>query len=291
MSAYCQEMKEFFNAGDMKTVEARSLYYKTGVKTDDGVLYQGKILSYYTATNTIRSEENYNDKGTLNGELKHFYENGILKKSMTYEDGSKMGVETEFYPTGKPQVEKDRFSRILNYWDSTGSQLVADGNGFCKCYYDEKYLRNAITREEGRLVDSYKDGTWKTFRNDTLEYEENFSRSIFLNGINYRKGEPIHYTEIEKRAEFIGGMSEMVKYLSKNIIYPKEAKKLGISGKVFVEFVVDKDGSILDPKIIKGINEEVDLEALRVISQMPKWMPGYQKGIPVKSKFVLPLKF
>jgi periplasmic protein TonB len=88
-----------------------------------------------------------------------------------------------------------------------------------------------------------------------------------------------------------GGMEGFAKYLQKNLRYPDQARRMGIEGRVFVEFVVDKDGSITDVKAIKGIGAGCDEEAVRVVQAQPKWNPGKQRGRPVRVRMVLPIVF
>ena len=96
---------------------------------------------------------------------------------------------------------------------------------------------------------------------------------------------------VEENPEFIGGMAKLYEYLGKNIQYPEMAKENGIQGKVFVQFVVWKDGTIKDIKVVKGVHKTLDSEALRVITRMPLWSPGKQRGKTVNARFTLPIKF
>jgi protein TonB len=88
-----------------------------------------------------------------------------------------------------------------------------------------------------------------------------------------------------------GGMQAFYKYVGKNLKYPSQARRMGIEGKVFVQFVVDKDGSLSDVKAIKGIGAGCDQEAVRVIKEAPRWNPGKQRGRPVRVRMVLPITF
>ncbi len=99
------------------------------------------------------------------------------------------------------------------------------------------------------------------------------------------------YQIAEVMPEFPGGMEKMMVYLSKNIKYPEEAKEKGISGRVFLSFVVEKDGSVTDVKVMRSVNPLVDDEAVRVVQAMPKWKPGLQKGKPVRVSYLLPITF
>ena len=96
---------------------------------------------------------------------------------------------------------------------------------------------------------------------------------------------------VEVNPEYPGGMTELMKFMSTNSKYPKEAQDKGIQGKVVVQFVVDKDGSIVDAKVVKPVDPLLDAEALRIINSMPKWTPGKDKGEAVRTRFTLPINF
>lgn len=96
---------------------------------------------------------------------------------------------------------------------------------------------------------------------------------------------------VEVMPEFPGGVDKMVDYLSNNIKYPEEAKEKGISGRVFINFVIEKDGSVNEAKVMRGIGGGCDEEALRVVKAMPKWKPGMMKGKPVRVSYMLPINF
>ena len=96
---------------------------------------------------------------------------------------------------------------------------------------------------------------------------------------------------VEKMPTFPGGQSKMMKFLSKNIKYPVIAAENGIKGRVICEFVVNKDGQIVDVKVLRGVDSSLDKEAVRVIKKMPRWTPGEQGGKPVRTKFTLPVSF
>jgi protein TonB len=86
-------------------------------------------------------------------------------------------------------------------------------------------------------------------------------------------------------------MAKMYEYLQKNTKYPDMEFDAGIQGKVYVEFVVDKDGSVEDVKIRRGVSAGLDKEALRAVKSMPKWTPGKMNGKPVKCRFTIPVDF
>ena len=96
---------------------------------------------------------------------------------------------------------------------------------------------------------------------------------------------------VENQPEFPGGMAELMKYLKKNLRYPQICKEQGLQGRVIVQFVVNPDSTLSDFNVIKSVNPHLDKEALRVVSSMPKWKPGEQRGKPVRSQFIIPVTF
>lgn len=99
------------------------------------------------------------------------------------------------------------------------------------------------------------------------------------------------FTTVEVQPSFIGGNSEMYKFLGKNLKYPSAAQRANIQGKVFLSFIVEKDGSITDIETMKGIGFGCDEEAMRVVKLMPKWIAGKQNGRNVRVKFTIPVFF
>ncbi len=99
------------------------------------------------------------------------------------------------------------------------------------------------------------------------------------------------FTVVEQDPEFPGGMEALLKYLAQNIKYPPLARDNGITGKVFVTFVVERDGSIANVKLLRDIGGGCGAEAIRVVKSMPKWNPGKQRGKAVRVQFNLPVNF
>ena len=97
---------------------------------------------------------------------------------------------------------------------------------------------------------------------------------------------------VETMPEFPGGQAELFKYLSENVKYPVIAQENGIQGRVICQFVVNKDGSIVDVEVVRsGGDASLDKEAVRVIKSIPKWKPGKQRGKPVRVKYTVPVNF
>ncbi|MFB6341011.1 energy transducer TonB [Saccharicrinis sp. FJH62] len=118
-----------------------------------------------------------------------------------------------------------------------------------------------------------------------------FKNYIHDNPICYEKEDAIIYIKPEDMPSFPGGEMAMMSYLSNIIRYPAEAQKKGIQGRVYVNFVIKKDGTIKNIKVIRGVHQSLNEEAVRVVKNMPKWIPGKVNGIPVNVSFMLPINF
>ena len=152
-------------------------------------------------------------------------------------------------------------------------------------------------------VTSYNaDGTENSFfitetekRGDTARYSiEPFSisGSLFETLLDVATSkEDTVYQIVEQMPQYTGGEEAMMKYVAENIKYPQEAKDKNISGRVFIGFVIEKDGSVSNVKVVRGIGGGCDEEAVRVIKEMPKWKPGMQKGKPVRVNYMMPIFF
>ena len=128
---------------------------------------------------------------------------------------------------------------------------------------------------------------------NTKEHVKNGKKEVVEVVVKSKKPEEVEepFDKVEEMPEFPGGTPELMKFLQENVKYPEEAMKNGIQGRVLVQFIVEKDGSITELKVVKKANELLDGEALRVANAMPKWTPGKQKGEVVRVKFTLPITF
>jgi len=127
--------------------------------------------------------------------------------------------------------------------------------------------------------------TWKSARQNGVAVSQDFKMPLTNEKIDEV------FSVIEETATPIGGIPAFYRFVGENLRYPPDARRHGIQGKVFVQFIIEKDGSITNPIIIQGIGGGCDEEVLRVISKSPKWNPGMQKGKPVKQRYTLPIIF
>lgn len=234
---------------------------------------QGIITSYYN--NGKKKDEGYFDLRRT-GLWKDWYQNGQLKQEVDYVVGPKESINL----------------KMINYFDSTGNHLVENGTGLMLEYYKNDV--NGQLRTRGRYELFHPVGEWEGFHeNGMLYYKESFNESgEFIKGESYDlEANRFDYTKQEVQPSPKGGLEKLYRFIFKKMEYPKLAIKNGVQGRVFVQFIVDKDGSIYEVETIKGISEECDKEAERVISLMENWNPGIQKGQPVKVRMLLPILF
>ena len=120
---------------------------------------------------------------------------------------------------------------------------------------------------------------------------EEKQQAVKTEPVKTEKGEEVIFQVVEQMPEFPGGMGEAMKFLAKNMKYPVAAQQAKIEGRVIVQFVVERDGSVSDVKVMRGVSPELDAEAVRVVSMMPKWIPGKQRGKAVAVKYTMPIMF
>lgn len=103
--------------------------------------------------------------------------------------------------------------------------------------------------------------------------------------------EPVAFAAVENKPEFPGGDIALMKYLAENTKYPPIAKENGVSGRVFIQFVIDKNGNVTQVRTLRGVDPALDAEAIRVVKSMPKWKPGSQRGKAVPVTYQVPINY
>jgi len=132
------------------------------------------------------------------------------------------------------------------------------------------------------------------YTDDDFSISADESLLIFLESLSTLGDKPENdsiYQIVDEMPQYPGGEKAMMEYVAKNVKYPQEAKDKEIQGRVFVSFVVEKDGSVSTVKVLRGIGGGCDEEAVRVVSSMPKWKPGIKDGKPVRVSYMMPLNF
>lgn len=167
-------------------------------------------------------------------------------------------------------------------------------NGFCVNYYASGSKKSKGYCEDNKAKDKWiiwdEDGKDSSIINYTKDGEYKFIR--VSPNLPYYNGDSI--SELcETQPSFPGGQSAMMQFLRNSVVYPQKEKEAGISGTCYITFVIERDGSLSDVRVLRGVRngEGFDAEALRIINSMPKWSPGKLNGKNVRIRFNIPIKF
>lgn len=171
-----------------------------------------------------------------------------------------------------PSELRDGFKTMVPNLQKTNAKLFWERVKKVMADIDAYWLKLEISEKE------------KKHRLDSLERDK---RQKLMS----QHGKDYVFDVVEQMPSFPGGMGALMQYLSSNIKYPKEAENIGGQGRVITTFVVEKDGSISDVRFSKSVHPALDAEAIRVVKDMPKWIPGKQGGEPVRVKYTLPITF
>jgi TonB family protein len=177
------------------------------------------------------------------------------------------------------QSSRSRQLKLLALLPIIGITLAVNAEKVVDVRYEEP--QKGVAEKKAETADTFT----ATLKYDTIPGETFTAVGTF---------EPVQgdvFDVVEEMPQYPGGPQALFKFLGENVHYPEEAEKAGIQGRVIATFVVEKDGSISQPTVVKSVDPLLDAEALRVISAMPKWKPGKQNGEVVRVKYTVPLSF
>lgn len=244
----------YFDKNWKKTLKSNSFYYRIYSKEGQSI----KILDYFN-TDTLQmtgytksvSQGKSFDIFIKNGIFTYYNENGSMNRQGCYENDKRVGEWKSFH---------------------------ADGELYISEFYDKK------GRLEGNFEVYYPDG--KVRRSDY------YSKGDFKTGKCYaQSGNDTTWFLFKTMPQFPGGEEARIRFLVDNTVYPQQALNEGVQGTVYLSYVVDTVGNIVDLTLLQGISPLLDIEAMRVASIMPKWTPGLQDGKPVRVLFNMPVYF
>jgi len=227
------------------------------------------------------------------GTFKFYHKNGALARTGSYSDGKQTGEWQFYYENGKPYQTvyyEDGQMLIDQYWSEENEQLISNGNGFYSAYFVE---RDEKIKMEGKYLDYDKHGEWTGYREDgNLYFEEIYEKGKLISGTSYDDaGNEYVYVVTEEQAMPTKGMNHFYQFVGERLSYPLEARRLNIEGKVFIQFEVDKNGTLMSAKAIKSPHQLLTKSAESVVIKYDEWQPGKIRGQLVNMKFVLPLTF
>jgi TonB family protein len=265
ISSFAQSGRQYLDENKklLLVPEGASYYRETNKK---GNLYV--VKDFYTLSEQLAMEATCSEiepRLVYDGPHKTYHKNGKPMEDGAYNDNRNIGLWFTYYENGQPeeevQYEKDK-SLHQQHWDESGTAHLVNGTGF--------YTEKNPNRGEQHV--------------EVLDYV--LIASYAINPVS-----DTTYVVVQETATYNGGMPELYETIGKSLRYPAEARKRGIEGKVFVEFLIDKGGRIRDVKAIKGPDRILNEEAERVMRMMDDWTPGKVRGKPVVQRMVLPLAF
>ncbi|MCO5264059.1 MAG: TonB family protein [Lentimicrobium sp.] len=209
--------------------------------------------------------------------LRTYYANGQLKTEQIFK-----GEETPLLEG--PTITYSEDGRIIG----TNNFRKGSYEGEQKKYYDSGalyYVENYINwKQHGERIVYYEDGSLK--RKESFEYDK-----LVYGNCYSMDGKDTTWFPFYEHPQFSGGEEQRIRYLVDNIKYPRKARRMNISGMVYLTFLVRKSGEVTDVEIVRGVHPLLDEEAMRVVKKMPPWKPGKQDGKPVNTRFNMPIKF
>lgn len=225
------------------------------------------------------------------GQAVSYYENGNRKYIVNYANKKKSGIEYNWYENGKLKSEIEYFenskgkveSKINNFWNPKEERIVADGNGD----YEDKSEYN---EESGKIKNGEPDGTWtgKNFKKKS-SFIEMYQNGKLLSGITTDSLDVKHSYGVKNlEPSPKNGINSFYSYIGKSMNIPIAARNK-VSGRIYLSFIVDEEGNLVEPKILKGVGYGIDENALQLIKDAKKWNPGKIRGIPVRVLYKLPI--
>jgi TonB family protein len=299
ISANAQRQNRYFlkNNGQYVKLRDSADYLRIVQEPDQGSeLY--KINEYYLdGSNKTIGLSSKIDPPVYEGQYTSYYNNGKKKMLANYSKGKLTDTAHTYYPNGNLYTvicytigpDGKSLTYIKNVKDSTGKDLVVNGEGECG-FYDPGFKE--IT-EKGSIKNGQYDGVWKggSERNG-ISYSETYTDGKMVSGESTDKeGVTYNYTKSLVQPQFKGGMEKFYTFLKKTIRYPLECARDGIQGKVLLKFTVMKDGTLSNIRATNNPHPELAKEAIRVASESPAWEPGVQRGKPVNVVYNVPVSF
>lgn len=292
---------EYFNKHWYRVFAREAATYVRAYMGYDSAAHLHEIRDY-NAGGRLLNAWHYDEKDRYvrEGLSTWYWINKQPSRSGSYVKGKRSGQWTDYYRNGQrqkqysyplyPDSTADNDSYITdNSWDSTGKAEVRNGNGFCR----ERNDSSGAVIQQGMVKNGLREGTWEGFDKEGQKvYEDEYAQGKFLKGNRFGEdGTCIPYDSLFISASFPGGTGAMMRAIYRTIRYPREEIDMGTEGTVIIGFVIDKTGNVVDVDVQRSVSALIDKEAMRVVSKMPPWTPGVQRGKPVAVAYRLPIKF
>jgi hypothetical protein len=228
-----------------------------------------------------------------------YYENGNRKKIENYSEKQLAGKQFEWYENGNFKLESEiildpktnnSITKIIHFWNAKNEQKVIDGEG----EYDEAEAYPMVNKLEvihskGAIKNYVKEGIWTgSFLEKKFNYTEEYAKGKLITGKSVDSlGINQIYNEIFTKPKPVRGFEDFYHFIGVNYRTPQQVS--GLTGKIYLTFVIEKDGTFNDTKIIRDIGYGTGAEAIRVLSKYGYWKPGILRGVPIRVMYSLPI--
>jgi TonB family protein len=236
-----------------------------------------------------RSTTNLVEKGLITT----YFENGNKKEEYTIDQSGIIGIKTGWYENGKTKYIKEYFKstkkilpeiKIIQFWDKDNNQKIIDGNGFFEDVENQCH-------EKGMIKNGLRTGKWEgedQLNSFAITFKEEYDNGKLIKGVSTDKMNiEYSYTEVNEAPKPSKGYDHFYKYIGKKFKMSKKLEATG--GKVILSFVIEKNGSISDVKVLRSAGIEFDTESMRLVKEYPDWEPGKYRGLKARVHYSLPI--
>lgn len=274
------QKKTYYDIQGNITGKKKAAFYEVVSKVEDKLW---ETQRYYISGKLKYEGNSIKKDGSKKVGVHNTYDSiGVLRKKSLFIDGKRSVTETFYSSTNlkrKSVYNNKLISSVHEYYDSgqLKNEVIFSGPKEERELKAKSYFENGSLKRDDEYVKTLADGE--------IKYE-------LIKGLSLsEEGKEISHTPFMRVPQFPGGLKALKQYLSENTIYSKDARKLKIEGQVVVKFVVNTNGEIEKTNIVKSVYYSLDEEALRVINNMPNWMPGIAFGEIVNAPLALPINF
>lgn len=273
-----------------ETEEANHKYYRI-IKSYNLEQASYKISDYYkSGVLLMAGTSKSKDYLSKDGQFIFYYENGNKKTIINFVNSLPRGKQFDWYENGQIKSELEHLedqngptteTSINQFWNTENVQKVIDGNG------DYEYSNDG-NHESGKIKNGFHDGIWKGYsKNLNYSYTELYENGKFISGISIDSNNTEHqYKEMFSKPKPKKGMDDFYSHIAKSYKTPQVQ---GLKGKVYITFVVDTNGKVIEPKIISDLGYGTGQEAVRVLTSYGNWIPGQQRGINIRVLYSIPI--
>ncbi len=273
-------LQEYHPNGKRKAVGKISAFWPR-------LVYEGVVMRFDTLGK--RKEIATYEKGVPVGMSYQYFSNGKLRRQIEYLAPALQSNLSSFTMVAVETTSFNPNSKLIYLADSLGAVQVRDGNGYAKTI---EIIGKGERAEEGGYTDGAKHGMWKGSETAYgASFVETYEKGKLISGESTKEGVKYSYTNLGQPPSFKGGINKFYEYVSDAVRYPSDAARERAGGTVLLEFTIEKDGRTSEVEVKKSVSPSLDDEAKRVVKFSPKWIPGTMRGVPVRVKYTIPIKF